>query len=166
MSQLKIKNGNSWESIPAGGVGVPSGGTAGQVLIKSSSTDYATEWGDKPGLTLLWTNSDTNADFSAQTVSVNLSPYIAVYIEFAKYKGSDPNEADNIVGIFIPVGHRAYASGGIGSSTNLVTVTRDANVSSSGVVFSAALIRVQGSASSTSERTAYMIPWRIYGIKL
>lgn len=45
MSQLKIKNGNNWESIPAGGIGVPSGGNAGDVLIKSSSTDYATEWG-------------------------------------------------------------------------------------------------------------------------
>ena len=44
MSQLKIKNGNNWESIPAGGVGVPSGGTTGQVLQKSSNTDYATEW--------------------------------------------------------------------------------------------------------------------------
>lgn len=45
MSQLKIKNGSSWESIPAGGIGVPSGGTTGQVLKKSSNTDYATEWG-------------------------------------------------------------------------------------------------------------------------
>ena len=45
MSQLKIKNGNNWESITAGGVGVPSGGTTGQVLRKSSNTDYATEWG-------------------------------------------------------------------------------------------------------------------------
>lgn len=44
MSQLKIKNGNNWESIPAGGIGVPSGGTTGQVLQKSSGTDYATEW--------------------------------------------------------------------------------------------------------------------------
>ena len=44
MSQLKIKNGNNWESIPAGGIGVPSGGTTGQVLQKSSNTDYATEW--------------------------------------------------------------------------------------------------------------------------
>ena len=44
MSQLKIKNGNSWESIPAGGIGVPSGGTQGQCLVKSSSVDYATEW--------------------------------------------------------------------------------------------------------------------------
>ena len=47
MSVLKVRNGaSSWESIPAGGVGVPSGGSAGQTLVKSSSTDYATEWAD------------------------------------------------------------------------------------------------------------------------
>ena len=45
MSKLKIKNGNTWEEIPAGGVGVPSGGTQGQILVKSSGSDYATEWG-------------------------------------------------------------------------------------------------------------------------
>ena len=44
MSQLKIRNGNDWYSVPAGGAGVPSGGSAGQLLMKSSSTDYATEW--------------------------------------------------------------------------------------------------------------------------
>lgn len=46
MSQLKIKdNNNQWVDIPAGGVGVPSGGNTGDILVKSSSTDYATEWG-------------------------------------------------------------------------------------------------------------------------
>ena len=44
MSQLKIRNGNDWYSVPAGGAGVPSGGSAGDVLVKSSSVDYATEW--------------------------------------------------------------------------------------------------------------------------
>lgn len=44
MSILKIKDGSTWEEIPAGGVGVPSGGNAGDVLVKSSSTDYATGW--------------------------------------------------------------------------------------------------------------------------
>ena len=48
MSQLKIKNGNNWESIPAGGIGVPSGGSSGEFLKKSSSVDYATEWSDLP----------------------------------------------------------------------------------------------------------------------
>ena len=44
MSVLKIRNGSTWEEIPSGGVGVPSGGNAGDVLVKSSSTDYATGW--------------------------------------------------------------------------------------------------------------------------
>ena len=46
MSQLKIwdESNNTWVGIPAGGVGVPSGGNAGDVLVKSSSTDYATGW--------------------------------------------------------------------------------------------------------------------------
>lgn len=33
----------------ADGVGIPAGGTTGQVLKKSSGTDYATEWGDESG---------------------------------------------------------------------------------------------------------------------
>ena len=49
MSTLKVKNGNTWIEIPAGGQGVPSGGTTGQFLRKSSSTDYATEWSDATG---------------------------------------------------------------------------------------------------------------------
>lgn len=44
MSQLKIKDGANWIPIPAGGVGVPSGGTQGQVLAKTGSADYATGW--------------------------------------------------------------------------------------------------------------------------
>ena len=44
MSVLKIKNGNTWEKIPAGGVGVPSGGSSGNALVKASATDYATIW--------------------------------------------------------------------------------------------------------------------------
>lgn len=48
MSQLKIKDGNNWINIPSSGIGVPSGGTTGQVLQKSSNTDYATEWANLP----------------------------------------------------------------------------------------------------------------------
>ena len=60
MSKLKIKDGNQWTEIPAGGVGVPSGGNAGDVLVKSSSVDYATEWADLPNL-LTWTLWDSKA---------------------------------------------------------------------------------------------------------
>lgn len=48
MSKLKIRDQNdpnTWYEIPAGGVGVPSGGTQGQVLYKTGSADYSTGWG-------------------------------------------------------------------------------------------------------------------------
>lgn len=48
MPQLKVKDNGVWVDIPAGGVGVPSGGSTDQYLKKSSSTDYATEWADLP----------------------------------------------------------------------------------------------------------------------
>lgn len=44
MSQLKIKNGNTWEVVGTDGVGVPSGGTTNQVLKKINNSDYATAW--------------------------------------------------------------------------------------------------------------------------
>lgn len=47
---LKVKSGNGWITIPAvagpAGPGLPSGGTAGQVPVKASSTDYDMEWSD------------------------------------------------------------------------------------------------------------------------
>lgn len=73
MSQLKIKNGNSWESIPAGGIGVPSGGDTGDVLRKSSSVDYATEWYDDNVV-------------ETDDVSLTFTNYANCSITFRKYK--------------------------------------------------------------------------------
>lgn len=79
MSRLKIKNNNEWISIPAGGVGVPAGGTAGQVLKKASSTDYNTVWGDSANgaevviasisLPLSWTDSGNGYYTVTPTIS-------------------------------------------------------------------------------------------------
>lgn len=41
--QFDVMDGEDGATGPAG-PGVPTGGTAGQALVKSSSTDYATEW--------------------------------------------------------------------------------------------------------------------------
>ena len=48
------------------GIGIPSGGTEGQALVKSSATDYAVEWGSVAGGGgLLTLDSDTiNVDFN------------------------------------------------------------------------------------------------------
>ena len=50
MSKLKIKDGDQWTEIPAGGIGIPSGGMADQFLKKSSAVDYATEWSNLPDI--------------------------------------------------------------------------------------------------------------------
>ena len=80
MSVLKIKDGNSWVNIPASGVGVPLGGNAGEVLTKATSTDYDAGWVLPLSMKLLWTNSNPSTSFAAQTVSLDLSGYDAVYI--------------------------------------------------------------------------------------
>lgn len=66
MSVLKVKDGNSWFSLQAGGVGVPSGGTAGQYLKKSSAADYATEWAAFPTVDTLSLSLNTS-DWTANT---------------------------------------------------------------------------------------------------
>lgn len=80
MSKLKIRNGNTWEEIPAGGVGVPSGGTQDQYLKKSSSTDYAVEWASFPSVETLtislntsgWTENTTWAEKMGNLVIVHV----------------------------------------------------------------------------------------------
>jgi len=65
---------------------VPTGGTAGQILMKSSATDYADEWADisEAGAmskwTLLWTNASPTSAFAAQTVALDLSGYDAIIL--------------------------------------------------------------------------------------
>lgn len=54
------------------GVGVPSGGTTGQVLKKRSGTDYDTKWADESGGTeLFWAEygTTTNAEIEAARIS-------------------------------------------------------------------------------------------------
>lgn len=97
MSQLKIKNGNNWESIPAGGIGVPSGGTTGQVLQKSSNTDYATEWADIP---------DPGVNVPFTTISANLSFEVKNSIVFVYANGASASANSWTTLGTIPDGYR------------------------------------------------------------
>ncbi len=50
------------------GVGIPQGGTAGQVLKKSSNADYDTEWGE---ITDCYTKEQSDNKYVAKTTTVN-----------------------------------------------------------------------------------------------
>ena len=161
MSKLKIKNGNTWEEIPAGGVGVPSGGTAGQVLMKSSATDYADEWADisEAGAMskweLLWTNASPASAFAAQTVNLDLSDYDAVKVEFYA-----PDFSAN-----------CWEFGTVGAvrrTQAFMSVNgrhiRNFLATSTGVVFSKGEAS-SGQTTGVGDNNGTMIPQRIFGIK-
>ena len=96
MSQLYVKNGSTWEAIPAGGVGVPSGGTANQILKKSSSTDYATEWSAYPHLTVTELLSErVISDQTEYTLSDSVNNYDIFILALAVSSGG--TRAMNIV---------------------------------------------------------------------
>lgn len=67
---MRLRNDSEYIPLPGvrgeAGPGVPAGGTTGQVLAKTSSTDYATGWvdaGSSSSLTILSYGNSTWADF-------------------------------------------------------------------------------------------------------
>ena len=77
--------------------GVPSGGTGAQVLTKSGSTDYATEWADKSAvLSFLNAEDGATADQSAAEVRTLVADASDsnVYTDSEKTKLADVNTAD------------------------------------------------------------------------
>ena len=158
MSKLKIRNGSTWEEIPAGGVGVPSGGTAGQVLMKSSATDYADEWADiseagaMSAWELLWTNASPTSAFAAQTVALDLSGYDAVLIDV-----NCAYELPDFGTCFVcMVGRGGFMDVWASSQNN--KYSREATVASTGVTFGQGYF-------GTGANNNCAIPYRIYGIK-
>lgn len=96
---------------PAGqnGQGVPSGGTTGQVLKKTSATDYATAWADdEGGLTILSYGSSSWNDFLAAynknaivycRASSNADPSIGAqgrmaFLAYVNMSGSTPTSVE------------------------------------------------------------------------
>ena len=174
MSKLKIRNGNTWEEIPAGGVGVPSGGSAGEMLVKSSATDYATEWVLPISMKLLWTNPDPSGTFSNQTlipeadlseydflfVSVLMSNAVAAYLNVVSYQFVEKNVTSTLV-VFI--GAQA-----VSTASNKYTSSREISFADSGgVVVGTAYQRKWNdtSSSTSSTSTDSCIPLKIWGIK-
>lgn len=131
---------------------IPSGGTEGQVLAKSSGTDYATEW--KLPLSIvgpLWTNPDPTSAFAAQTVSIDTQNYDFYMILCDPTPGySEP------ISFIFPKGKGAFMSyvSGYSRAPN----SRDAQWNASGISFLDAY-------SNGGANNGVCIPTAIYGIK-
>ena len=155
MSQLKIKDGANWIPIPAGGIGVPSGGDSGEILVKSSSTDYATQWALPLSLKLLWTNPSPSSSFASQTISLDLSGYDFVMVVYQHWTNSDVNNSAFCrIGVYGRLESHDYS-----------LAYRDYHPEATGVYFNTGILVTSYGNSSVQQNTSAVIPLRIYGIK-
>lgn len=105
-------------------------------------------------MTLLWTNTSTEATFGPQTVNLDLSSYDSVIIDF---RATVPSQ-------IIPVGMSlAVTFSSISTSNAAYVYERGVSVSNTGVVFDAGYLHSAGSAKVADNRLIQ--PHRIYGIK-
>jgi hypothetical protein len=128
---------------PAGadGVGIPAGGTTGQILKKTSGTDYDTEWsGSVPSLqfeggtgaegTLTWNDVDGTLDLIVKGEQATLQIGQEFYVRIVNKTGGDLLEADYAV-----VRIRTVSEGGAqGQRLAAVLAQADTSSNSRGVL--------------------------------
>ena len=112
--------------------------------------------GSSGNMVLLWTNSSPTSNFAAQTVSLDLSDYDAVFIEC--------NTSTNATT------GRTVAIGLVGTSVRLVTAIyqiheRIATISTTGIAFAQNYYLVSYASSNLTANNGYLIPTNIYGLK-
>ena len=113
--------------------------------------------------TLIWTNSSSTSNFSAQTINLNLTKYDAVIIQT-----SYSLVPDNTSNYYLEAN---YALIDVGSNGKTVAPDesvafhsiRNVTVSSTGITFSTGTVFGYNLPTSTGE--GYGIPLKIYGIK-
>jgi hypothetical protein len=112
MGQLKYWNTatSTWDSVDVGGEGVPNGGTTGQYLRKSSSTDYDTAW-DTINL-----GTDTEGNYVASVAAGN-----GISVSGTAGEGYTATVATKFVGVF------GYRSSNLSIANNTFTVSVNFN---------------------------------------
>lgn len=137
---------------------LPAGGSAGQTLAKSSAADYEVEWTTPFQMVgALWENASPNVSFSAQTVSLDLSEYIAVAVvshrsstSYNAYQYTTDIIFKGTTGMLRPAGYAC--------------TYRAAAVSDAGVAFTAGQYTSTYNGAPATDNTV-AIPVYIYGIR-
>ena len=132
-------------------------GKNGTVVLNADDVGAMSKWD------LLWANASPTSAFAAQTVSLDLSGYSAVAIFFKR--STDAGYDQGLLTFIALIGQTYIDQMMTASSSNVAFLMRQFSTSNSGITFAAAKLSVQGSASSEADRTQYLIPLYIYGIK-
>lgn len=107
-------------------------------------------------IVLLWENASPSSSFNAQTISLNLSEYDYIEIDF-KLRSKDSIIVEKVAGYVGQISVGYGCSGG-------AWWYRRAVVELNSVAFEVATV-ASGTSSSSDSGTTTMIPYRIYGIK-
>ena len=110
---------------------------------------------------LLWENSNPTAEFAAQTISLDLTDYVGVIIEFFKSAA----ENNLLTRIYVKKTDTAQFGGGfrIDANSTIGASGRNVTINDSGVEFTDGA--AGWSVTSVTTLNTDMIPYRIYGVK-
>ena len=111
---------------------------------------------DVPHYTLLWTNPNPTSEFSAQTISLDLSKYDAIKIDYNAY-GIKSEET------YVGKSCRLSSVSPGGSSYYITARYRDCKVMTDGIKFDDGYTSYAVATPDTNN--ANCIPYKIYGIK-
>lgn len=115
-------------------------------------------------MTLLWTNASPTSNFAAQTVSLDLSGYDAVFVI-----SNLMTTGENNTGVFVRKGLATETNivmyGAIVAASAMTVQRRGVTATDTGVVFSDAKLKAATSTSAGSKENSRCIPLYIYGIK-
>ena len=116
--------------------------------------------------TLLWTNPDTSLAFAQQTVSIDLSEYKSVCIDYRVSNSGTERHAyafysigDNITIPATAQGYPTVIGTAYGKVGEMSSTARNISISTNGITFGT------GYAGAQAASTSYAIPAKIYGIK-
>lgn len=131
-----------------------------------TATPFKTGGGSDEDPTLLWTNDSPTTAFAAQTVSLDLSPYKTIGIQYRSAISASgqttfafyPMDANIQISSTLS-GYPDVISAGYGQTTSMKSTARNLTISSTGIVFGSGYSADSGSSNN------YGIPVKIYGIK-
>ena len=104
------------------GFGIPTGGTANQILVKNSSTNYDTSWSDSPVPTLVQAQNT-----SGQSIANNGTPIVTGWSNIISQNAAEWNATTGVFtatksGTYLVSSNLTYAAKAAGQTANIVNV--------------------------------------------
>lgn len=114
---------------------------------------------------LLWTNAKPNTNFSPQTISLDLSGYSRVKIQFTPFGNTNQVEfSECVVGSASCLFYMQFSKDNTSSAGAFLNgVARNYSVTTTGVTFENGQMVYAGTAYTDWQNRS--VPWKIFGIK-